>query len=233
MRRGPTRLVALAGLCVASAASADIPTSSVPQLFATTDAVAVRFFAPDTGGPAHPRFITHRELSFEATLLALEEDAAGTLQTRHVRAAIESHVADEMLAALPLEHALEASTLAHTVEMFRASVEQRAGGHIAVEHALKADGIDASELTALLQRQARAALYLDRTVTPILAFTEDQLRDTYRTTSHPFRARRFEDCREDLARWLLIERFHSAEQAYLQTARSRVTVVYLTSSSPN
>jgi polysaccharide pyruvyl transferase WcaK-like protein len=197
------------------------------DVYATSDAVAVRFFAPDTGGVAHPRFITHRQLSFEAKLLALEEDPAGVLQTRHVRAAIESHVADEMLASLPVERAPSAGTLVATVDAMRAGVEQRAGGHAVVEHALAADGIDATEFAALLQRQARAALYLDRALTPILTYTEDQLRETYRTTSHPFRARRFEECRDDLARWLLIERFRSAEQTYLQTARSRVTITYL------
>jgi polysaccharide pyruvyl transferase WcaK-like protein len=132
-----------------------------------------------------------------------------------------------MLASLPSERAPDAVTIANTVELLRASVEQRAGGHAAVEHALKVDGMEDAELGVILHRQARAALYLDRAVTPILVYTEDQLRETYRTTSHPYRARRFEDCREDLARWLLVERFRSAEQGYLQTARSRVTVSYM------
>ncbi len=218
------RLAALACVCVTSAAFADVPSGDV---YATTDAVAVRFYSPDTGGAAHPRFITQRQISFEARLLALEEDPAGVLQTRHVRAAVESHVADAMLAALPIEHAPTAAVVASTVDVMRGSVEQRAGGHAGVERALAADGMDAAEFTALLQQQAHAALYLDRALGPILATTEDQLRETYRTTSHPYRARRFEDCREDLARWLVIERFRAAEQAYLQTARSRVTVIYL------
>jgi len=218
------RAAALACVCATSVAFADVPSADV---YATTDAVAVRFFAPDTGGAAHPRFITQRQISFEAKLLALEEDPAGVLQTRHVRAAVESHVADEMLAALPIERAPTAVVVASTVEVMRGAVEQRAGGHAIALHALEADGMDAAEFTAFLQRQAHAALYLDRALGPILSTTEDQLRETYRTTSHPFRARRFEDCRDDLARWLLIERFRAAEQAYLQTARSRVTVIYL------
>jgi hypothetical protein len=132
-----------------------------------------------------------------------------------------------MLASLPVERAPSAGTLVATVDAIRAGVEQRAGGHAVVEHALAADGIDATEFAVLIQRQARAALYLDRALPPVLTYTEDQLRETYRTTSHPFRGRRFEECRDDLARWLLIERFRSAEQAYLQTARSRVTITYL------
>jgi len=204
-------------------AFADLPEQ---PSYVTADSVAVRFFSPDTGGAAHPRFITQRQLSFEARLLALEEDPQGTLQTRHVRAAIESHVADEMVASLPTEHAPDGAAVVKAVELLRAGVEQRVGGHPAIERALKADGLDASELTSLLQRQARAALYLDRALTPVLSYTEDQLRDTYRTTSHPYRARRFDDCKDDLARWLVVERFRAAEQAYLQTARSRVTLFY-------
>jgi hypothetical protein len=202
----------------------------VPTVYVTADAVAVRFSAPDMGGPAQPRFITRRQLSFEARLYALEEDPQGVLQTRHLRAAIEAHIADEMLAALAKsalgDRAPDAASVSKTVEQLRASLEQRIGGRAALEHACKLDGIDAHEFDALLEKQARAALYIDRAISPILAITEDQLRDTYRTTSHPFRARHFDDCREDLGRWLVLERFRSAEQAYLQTARSRVVIIY-------
>ncbi len=193
----------------------------------TVDAVAVRFFAPDTGGPAHPRFITQRELSFEARLLALEDDPQGVVQARHVRAAVDSHLADEMVSSLPNEHAPDAATLLTTIEVFRTAIEQRVGSRAAIDHALKTDGITEAELRTILQRQALAALYFDHALTPILAYTDDQLHETYTTTSHPFRARRFDDCKNDLARWLLVERFRSAEQGYLQTARSRVTLSYL------
>ncbi|HEY2365793.1 MAG TPA: hypothetical protein VGH87_05370, partial [Polyangiaceae bacterium] len=115
--------------------------------------------------------------------------------------------------------------VAETVMTLRLALEQRVGKP-AIERAEKLEGMEPAELDAILERQARAALYVDRAVTPILVTNEDQLRETYRTTSHPFRGRPFEEVREDLARWIVVERFRSAEQAYLQSARARVTVVY-------
>jgi hypothetical protein len=120
---------------------------------------------------------------------------------------------------------VDSKAVAETVTTLRLALEQRVGKP-AIERAEKLEGVEPSELDAILERQARAALYVERAVTPILAPNEDQLRETYRTTSHPFRGRPFEDIREDLARWVVVERFRSAEQAYLQSARARVTVVY-------
>jgi hypothetical protein len=193
----------------------------------TVDSVAVRFYAPDIGGVAHARFITARQVSFEARLLALEEDPSGSVQPRHVRAAIDSHVAEEILGALPLEPPADNATLSRTVEIFRAGTARRVGGPAALERAEKLEGITPRELDLILVREARAAIYVDRSLTPILSTNEDQLRETYRTTSNPFRGRRFEDIRDDLSRWLVIETFRAAEQAYLQTARSRIATIYL------
>jgi len=190
-----------------------------------TDSIAVRFIAPDMGGASKPRFVTQRQLSFEARLLALEEDPSGVVQPRHAQAAVEAHIAEEMLRALPLDHPADFKAVAETVMTLRLALEQRVGKP-AIERAEKLEGIEPVELDSILERQARAALYVDRAVTPILATNEDQLRETYRTTSHPFRGRPFEEVREDLSRWVVVERFRSAEQAYLQSARSRVTIVY-------
>jgi hypothetical protein len=213
-----TRAVVAIAFFFAAPALADAPV--------TIDSIAVRFIAPDMGGATKPRFITARQLSFESRLYALEEDPSGVVQPRHAHAAVEAHMAEEMLRALPLERAPDAKAVAETVATFRSALEQRVTGKPAIERAEKLEGIEPTELDAILERQARAALYVDRAVTPILATNEDQLRETYRTTSHPFRGRAFEDCRDDLARWIVVERFRSAEQAFLQSARSRITVVY-------
>lgn len=223
--RAAARVIALAALFAAAPALAQ-GNEQTPS-FVTADSVAVRFFAPDMGGAARPRFVTERQLSFEARLLALEEDPSGVVQPRHVRAALDAHIADEMLGALPLESPPDAKAISQTVETLRAALEQRVGGTAAIERAEKLEGIGPREVDAMFARQARAALYVDRALTPILASTEDQLRETYRTTSHPFRQRRFEDARDDLAKWIALERFRSAEQSYLQTARGRITVVYV------
>ncbi len=224
--RYAARSVVAALFLSASSASPAFGQGDAQPVYVTADAVAVRFHAPDMGGPAHPHFITARQLSFEARLYALEEDPSGVVQLRHVRSAIESHIAEEMLESLPLEHAPDAAAIAKTVETFRASIEQRVGGHAAIERAEKLEGIEPLELEAIFQRQARAALYIDRALSPILVTTEDQLSETYRTTSHPFRGRHLDDVRDELGRWIVVERFRSAEQSYLQAARARVTVVY-------
>lgn len=190
------------------------------------DAVAVRFVAPDIGGVRQPRFITRRQVSFEARLLALEEDPSGVVQPRHVHAAIDAHVAEEILRELPLEPRADPATVTRTIDTFRAALEQRVGGKAAIERAEKIEGVAPAELDAILDREARAAIYLDRSFAPFLAINEDRLRETYRTTSNPFRGRRFEDVRDDLARWMTVETFRAAEQSYLQTARSRINVVY-------
>ncbi len=215
------RVVALAIMLAASSALAQQPEAHV-----TVDAIAVRFHTPDTGGVSAPRFITQRQLAFEARLFALEDDASGTVQDRHVRAALDAHIAEDMLDALPLEHAPDAQTAGRAAEVVKKSLEQRAGGAAAIERAMKLDGIEPRELDAIVLRQARALLYVDSALGSILSPTDDQLRETYRTTSHPFRGRRFEDCKDDLTRWYVIERYRALLQGYLQTARSRVTIVY-------
>lgn len=225
--RAAARVLALAAvLAVAPVATAFAQGDQTPS-FVTADAIAVRFFAPDMGGAAKPRFITTRQLSFEARLFALEEDPSGVVQPRHVRAALDAHVAEEMLGALPLEPAPDAKTVSQTVDVLRGALEQRVGGPAAIERAEKLEGITSRELDAIFVRQAHAALYVDRALSPILLSTEDQLRETYRTTSHPFRGRRFEEIRDDLARWMVLERFRSAEQSYLQSARGRITIAYV------
>jgi hypothetical protein len=217
--------LAVAALVCLGSAPLRAQEGTIP-LYATVDSVAVRYFTPDTGGAAHPLFITQRQLSFEARLFALEEDPQGMVQARHARSAIDAHIVEEMVDALPNEQSLNATLLAQAIALLREGLEERVGGRDAIERAMKQDGIDAHEVEAMLTRQGRAALYLDKIAGPILSATEDDLRETYRTTSHPYRARRFEECREDLARWLVDERFRAAEQAYLQSARARMTIIY-------
>ena len=215
----------VASLFVATLAAVPASAEDAPR-GVVADVVSVRFFAPDIGGAAHARFITRGQVSFEARLLALEEDPAGVVQARHVRAAIDAHVAEELLAALPLEPSPDAATIGKTMELFRGGIERRVGGGAALERAKSLDGFSTAEFDAILRREARAAIWLDRSSSPFLSADEDKLREKYRTTSNPFRGRKFEDVRDDLARWLVIETFRAAEQSYLQTARSRLTIDY-------
>ena len=74
-------------------------------------------------------------------------------------------------------------------------------------------------------RQARAIYYLDRHVTPLLLPSEEQLRDVFHSSAHPFRDKKFEDVRKDFVRWFVAERAKAIESTFLQTARSRVKIV--------
>ncbi|MGH7437931.1 MAG: hypothetical protein ACRENE_19805, partial [Polyangiaceae bacterium] len=78
---------------------------------------------------------------------------------------------------------------------------------------------------SLLRRQALAAWYIDRAVTPVLDPTDEQLREVFRTSAHPFRGQAFEAVRTRFAQWLVVDLVRAAEGAFLQAARSRVKVV--------
>ena len=196
---------------------------------AFVDRVAVRFWSPETGGSSRPRFITERELAFEARLEALGEDSnfgnAGVYQERHVRAATERHVAEELLSSLMIEHGTDPRDLPKLVLRARAALVDRVGGPPAFEGAMAAEGIDEGEVEALLRRQVRAAIYVDRSITTILRPTEEDLREVFRTDAHPYKGMKLDDVRERFQRWLVGERLRQAESGFLQAARTRVKIV--------
>lgn len=197
---------------------------------AIVDRVAVRFYAPETGGPAHPRFVTERVLAFEARLDAMTEEAgarAQVLDERRLRNALDRHVVEEILATLDETSGGNATEDARLLREVRADLEQRAGGDGPIWIAAEEEGLAADEVEAILTRRARAAAYLDRAVTRFLRPQDEQLRDVYRTSPHPFRDRPYEDIRPSLARWFVFERLKVLESTFLQTARSHVTVVFV------
>ena len=152
-----------------------------PEAHVTADSVAVRFHTPDMGGVSTPRFITERQVSFEARLVALEDDPSGVVQERHVHAAIDTHIAEEMLGALPLDHTPDTQTAMHAADVVRKGLEQRVGGVAAIECAEKIDGIEPRELDAIILREARALIYIDGAVGSILVAGR---RPTPRDVSH-------------------------------------------------
>jgi hypothetical protein len=204
------------------------PTTAPDEPRAVADRVAVRFYAPETGGATGPRYITERTLAFEARLAGMGEEGGGDVaatEERRVQAALERHVVEELLATLQLEGDKASAEPARLAREARADVEQRARGAAALRAAAEEEGLSTEEVDAVFMRRGRAAAYLDRAVTRFLRPTDEQLRDVYRTSPHPFRARPFEDVRVDLARWFVFERLTALEATFLQTARSRVTVV--------
>ena len=78
-----------------------------------------------------------------------------------------------------------------------------------------------------MHRGALAAWYLDRAVAPFLHPSDEQLRGVYRTSGHPYRGQSFEQVRDALDRWYVVERVRAAESAFLQAARSRVKIIVM------
>jgi hypothetical protein len=236
----------LSALCASSSAEASPqPSDAQAEVVATTasgtavdravlDRVAVRFYAPETGGPAKPRFITDRTLSFEARLLAMSEQGTGAdvpPQERYLRLALDRHVAEELLSSLGNEGPRGSFDLASLADETRAELERRIGGRGPLERAAAIEQIDPEEVRALFLRHARATYYLDRHVAPLLFPVEEQLRDVFRSAAHPFRDQKFDDVRKDFTRWFVAERVKSAEATFLQTARSRVKIMIVGRSS--
>jgi hypothetical protein len=198
---------------------------------AAVDRAAVRFDAPETGGIARPQFIFERELAFEARLEALGDadrsERASPYLDRHVRAALERHVAEELLSHLAMDPEPSAEEIKRRASSALGVLEQRVGGRDALVDAAAAEGLDADEVEALVQREARASLYLDRMVAPMLEPSEAELREIHRSTANPFRAQRFDDVVSPLRSWYVAERLEAALGAFYQNARGRVHMVLL------
>lgn len=192
------------------------------------DRVAVRFVAPETGGGARPRFLTERELAFFTRIEALLEQtplADNEYPERYVRTAVDRMVARTMLASLQIQRGVEPPDLGRLALEGRAELEARLGGEKVLTDLMKREGIEDEEILAVMRDQARAAFYVDRTITPLLAVSEDALREAFRTMLHPFRNQKFDEVRVKLRRWLVVERLRAAEIEYLQSARARVRIV--------
>lgn len=196
------------------------------------DRVAVRFWAPETGGTRSPRLIYERVLAFEARLEALADPDGRSIRSvayreRHVRAALERHVAETLLASLHIEPEPTEAELVRATEAARLVLEQRVGGAGSLQEAARVEGIERRELMRILRRQARASIYLDRMVAPMLAPSERELRHAHRAGLTPFGASRFEEVAEPLRRWYVGRRLAEALATYFQGVRSRLELVVL------
>lgn len=191
------------------------------------DRVVVRFTAPELGGPRAPRFVFARVLAFEARVEALSDpDRQGApYRERHVSAALERHVAETLLAGLRIDPEPSAAALRAQADAARKRMEERVGGRAALSEAARAEGVSQRELVALFQRQARASLYLDRMVTPMLAPSDAELRALYRNERTPYRDAPFETILPALRRWYVATRLQEALSAFYQNARGRLELV--------
>ena len=96
-------VIALATIAALAPTARAQPPEAIARV--TIDRVAVRFYSPETGGSARPRFISERTLACEARFEALADDnsVAAAYEERYLRAAMERHVAEEILATLIIE----------------------------------------------------------------------------------------------------------------------------------
>lgn len=204
------------------AVAADEPNGSV-----SFDRAVVRFTAPETGGVLSPRFIFERELAFEARIEALADSsfvptAELPYLDSHVRAALERHVAETILETLEVTPQPTPQDIQRRVNGAQASLSQRVGGAEALGAAAKAEGLGAAEVYRILQRQARASLYLDRMVAPMLRPSDAELQSMHQSGRTPFTKQPFDEIKLPLRRWYVARRLTSALLDYYEGARSRL-----------
>lgn len=197
----------------------------------TLDRAVVRFYAPETGGVERPRFIYERRLAFEARIEALSDrervEGGQPFRERHVSAALERHISVVLLASLRIEPEPSDAVLVRQVELARKLLVDRVGGEDALLAAQQAEGVSNAELSALLRRQARASLYLDRMVAPMLRPSDAELEAIQRSAPAALQNEPFMRARPLLLRWYVSRRLGSAMASFFQEARSRVTITIL------
>jgi hypothetical protein len=194
------------------------------------DRVVVRFYAPETGGVERPRFVYERRLAFEARLQALadqDHSPDAPYRDRHVGAALERHISEVLLASLRIEPEPSEAVVSRQVELARKLLLDRVGGEEALTAAQRAEGISNAELSGILRRQARASLYLDRMVAPMLRPSDAELEAIQRSAPAALQNEPFARVRPLLLRWYVSKRLASAMSSFYQEARSRVTVTLL------
>jgi hypothetical protein len=204
------------------------PASAQPS-FEVIDRAVVRWSARATGGVDKPRFITARELAFEARVEAMSESLAPDTpyNDKHVRAAIQRHIAETILANLPVDPRPTPRQVADYAEAARLIIEQQVGGRAKLNAAASAEGIVSDELNAMLRRRARASWYLDKMVAPMLRPTELDLREVHRRGNTPFSNDKFDLVQEPLRRWYVSTRMNAALERYFRNVRSRVKITLI------
>lgn len=217
-----------------AAAYASLATRARAEEPVPLDRIVARWSAPETGGVEHPRYVFARELAFEARLEALAgRGGEARPSERQIRAALDRHIAETMLASLPIVPAPTPKEVAIRAELARRMLEQRVHGAQQLVAAAAAEGIGSDELDDLLRRQARASLYLDRMMAPMLEPTEAELRDVWRSRATPFGAQPYEAIAGPLKRWYVAQRVARALEAYYLTARPRVTLLLIADAAPH
>jgi hypothetical protein len=146
---------------------------------------------------------------------------------RYVRAALDRHIAESLLASLPVQPPVAPQEIAARAEAARAVLEQRVRGRDRLIAAAAAEGISSDELDTLLRREARASLYLDRMIAPMLEPSPVELRALHQAGATPFKNDEFERVQPALVRWYIGQKLSKAIETYYSNARNRVTLVMI------
>lgn len=229
MRLGTLCIAALFALATRGAHAQEPPPQKSTARGSTADRVVVRWWSQTTGGAAKPQVITARELGFQARIEAMAEgeNADPPYADKHVRAAIQRHVTESMLALLPVKPKPLPQQVARYAEAARLLIEQQVGGRERLNGAATAEGLSAEELNAMLRRRARASWYLDKMVAPMLRPSELDLREVHRSGETPFSNQRFEDVEAPLTRWYVADRLANALDQFYRNVRARVRLVVI------
>lgn len=195
------------------------------------DRAVVRFHAPETGGVNAPHFVFERELAFEARLVALADPAhppgGEPFRNHHLQAALERHIAETLLTSLPINPEPTAQELQEQQELARLLLQDQVGGEAQLIEAARAEGMGSLDLRRMLRRRARASLYLDRMVAPMLVPSLLTLRRIHAEGKTPFSDREFSVIEAPLRRYTIARNLNAAFAAFYQNARARLSLEIL------
>lgn len=199
---------------------------------AVVDRVAVRFSAPETGGPGSPRFVFERELAFEARLEALADPQRGNrspslaFEPRHVRAALERHIGETLLSSFRVYPKPGPREMEERAGAAREALLQAIGGPEALRMAMGAEKIGPGDVARVLSRRARASLYLDSTARSSVEPSDSQLRAMHAAGQTPWPSRPFAEVLVPLRHWYLATRLRAVVSSFYESARARLRVEY-------
>jgi hypothetical protein len=211
------------------------------------DRVAVRWYAPATGGVDKPQFISASMLAFLARIEAMLSTVpkGQAYESKHIRMALQRHMTESILASLPVTPAPTPKQVADYAEDARMMLERQVANRQArdgkklpsdkasrigrglVARAAVAEGIEAIDLNALLRRRARASWYLDKMVAPMLEPSTADLIATQRSGETPYTHDSFEKVRKELRDWFLATRLALAIDRYYRNVRGTVNVALI------
>lgn len=205
-----------------------------PYVTVPADRVIARFVAPETGGHKKPHFVLARQLAFEARLIALSDPARGAdeapYRRHHVQAALERIIGETLLSELAVEPEPTPEDLREQTERAELLASSEARGENELEMAARAEGLGRLEVQRIFRRRARASLYLDRMVAPMLSPSIAELRRVHEEERTPFSGQPFARVRAALERWYVGNRLRAAVLSYYQNAGSRLQVTFFTTS---